>query len=110
MEWTKDPTSTPKVVNLARLFSPQSFLTAIKEVCSQQHHLELNKLNVLTTVTKKDVASIDAPAREGQLCATHAQRCPVFQQLIPLTKAPAAFQHMRACGLCICREVLEPTV
>ncbi|CDJ62015.1 hypothetical protein ENH_00001340 [Eimeria necatrix] len=76
MEWTKDPTSTPKVVNLARLFSPQSFLTAIKEVCSQQHHLELNKLNVLTTVTKKDVASIDAPAREGQLCATHAQRCP----------------------------------
>ena len=65
-EWTKDPSSTPKVVNLSRLFSPQSFLTAITEVCSQQHHLELNKLNVLTTVTKKDVASIDAAAREGQ--------------------------------------------
>ena len=28
-EWTKDPSSTPKVVNLSRLFSPQSFLTAI---------------------------------------------------------------------------------
>ena len=65
-EWTKEPTATPKVVNLARLFSPQSFLTAVKEDCSQQHHLELNKLNVLTTVTKKDVNSIDAPAREGQ--------------------------------------------
>lgn len=64
-EWTKDPTSPPKVVDLSRLFSPQSFLTAIKEVCSQQHQLELNKLNVFTTVTKKDPASVEAAARDG---------------------------------------------
>ncbi|XP_026191394.1 dynein beta chain, ciliary [Cyclospora cayetanensis] len=85
-EWTKDPSSTPKVVNLSRLFNPQSFLTAIKEVCSQQHHLELNKLSVVTTVSKKDVASIDAPAREGKSGASvEATRddnsvyiCPVY--------------------------------
>ncbi|PFH34573.1 dynein heavy chain family protein [Besnoitia besnoiti] len=64
-DWTKDPLSVPKVVDLSKLFNPQSFLTAIKEVASQQHQLELNKLTILTTVTKKDVASVEAAARDG---------------------------------------------
>ncbi|PHJ22964.1 dynein heavy chain family protein [Cystoisospora suis] len=64
-EWTREPTSIPKVVDLSKLFNPQSFLTAIKEVTSQQHQLELNKLTIVTSVTKKDVASVEAPARDG---------------------------------------------
>ncbi|CBZ52391.1 hypothetical protein NCLIV_021800 [Neospora caninum Liverpool] len=64
-EWTKDPLTIPKVVDLSKLFNPQSFLTAIKEVASQQHQLELNKLVIVTAVTKKDVASVDAAARDG---------------------------------------------
>ncbi|KAF4642858.1 dynein heavy chain family protein [Toxoplasma gondii] len=64
-EWTKEPLTLPKVVDLSKLFSPQSFLTAVKEVASQQHQLELNKLVIVTAVTKKDVSSVDAAARDG---------------------------------------------
>ena len=64
-DWIADPLSVPRVVDVARLFSPQSFLTAIKQVCCQQQHLELDKLQVLTEVSKRDVRQVDAAAKEG---------------------------------------------
>ena len=64
-EWTNDPTRIPKVVDLSKLFNPQSFLTAIKQTCCQQQKLELDKLTVVTEVTKKERNQIDAPARDG---------------------------------------------
>lgn len=64
-DWIADPLNVPKVVDLSRLFNPQSFLTAIKQVCCQQQHLELDKLQVFTDVTKRDVKQIDIAAREG---------------------------------------------
>lgn len=64
-EWLGDPTNVPKVVDVSKLFNPQSFLTAIKQVCCQQQKLELDKLQVFTEVTKKDTKQIDSTAREG---------------------------------------------
>eukprot|EP00921_Rhytidocystis_pertsovi_P023460 GHVQ01037522.1.p1 GENE.GHVQ01037522.1~~GHVQ01037522.1.p1 ORF type:complete len:390 (-),score=46.29 GHVQ01037522.1:403-1572(-) len=65
VEWTNEPCTIPKVVNLAMLFNPQSFLTAVKQVTSQQQSLELNKLIIVTDVTKRDPKSLEANARDG---------------------------------------------
>jgi len=64
-DWVADPHNIPKIVDIAKLFNPQSFLTAIKQLCCQQQQLELDKLQVYTEVTKRDVKQIDSPAREG---------------------------------------------
>lgn len=65
-DWTNDPISIPKVVDISRLFNPQSFLTAIKQVSCQANQYELNKLAVVTDVTKKmEAKGIDAAARDG---------------------------------------------
>lgn len=44
--WKEEPTQIPKVVFLNRLFNPQSFLTAIKQVYSRAYKAELNKLTI----------------------------------------------------------------
>lgn len=64
-DWCADPLNIPKVVDIAKLFNPQSFLTAIKQLCCQQQQLELDKLQVFTEVTKRDVKQVDAAARDG---------------------------------------------
>jgi dynein heavy chain len=64
-DWTREPASIPVVTNIAYLFNPQSFLTAIMQTTSQKYKLELDKLFVLTDVTRKTVSEIDAPPREG---------------------------------------------
>jgi len=64
-DWIADPMSIPKVVDISKLFNPQSFLTAIKQLTCQQQSLELDKLQVFTEVTKRDVKNIDTAAREG---------------------------------------------
>merc|ERR1719277_1726536 len=64
-EWINDPLNIPKVVDIAKLFNPQSFLTAIKQLCCQQQQLELDKLDVFTEVTKRDVKQVDSHARDG---------------------------------------------
>merc|ERR1719335_1660613 len=64
-EWINDPLNIPKVVDISKLFNPQSFLTAIKQICCQQQQLELDKLQVFTEVTKRDAKGIDAAARDG---------------------------------------------
>merc|ERR1719387_1748288 len=64
-DWVADPLSIPKVTDISKLFNPQSFLTAIKQICCQTQGLELDKLQVFTDVTKRDVRQIDSAAREG---------------------------------------------
>merc|ERR1719456_192608 len=62
-EWIADPMNIPKVVDVSKLFNPQSFLTAIKQLCCQVQQLELNKLAVYTEVTKRDVKSVEQHAK-----------------------------------------------
>jgi len=64
-DWTNDPLSIPKVVDIAKLFNPQSFLTAIKQLCCQQQGLELDKLQVFTEVTKREVKQVEGHSKEG---------------------------------------------
>jgi len=64
-DWVNDPLQIPKATDIARLFNPQSFLTAIKQLCCQTQGLELDKLQVYTDVTKKEIKQIDAHAKEG---------------------------------------------
>lgn len=65
-EWVADPLNIPKVVDVAKLFNPQSFLTAIMQrACQEQQGLELNKLQVYTEVTKREPKQIDSASRDG---------------------------------------------
>merc|ERR1719355_250633 len=64
-DWTNDPLNIPKVADVSKLFNPQSFLTAIKQLCCQVQQLELNKLQVFTEVTKRDVKQCEQHAKEG---------------------------------------------
>jgi dynein heavy chain len=63
--WKDEPSNMPKCVNIARLFNPQSYLTAIQQYMSQRNQWELNKLYIITDVTKRTEADLDGPAREG---------------------------------------------
>jgi len=60
-----NPTSIPNVVNISYLFNPQSFLTAIMQTASRKNNLELDKLSIITDVTKKNIDDIDEAARDG---------------------------------------------
>ncbi|CAE8597984.1 unnamed protein product [Polarella glacialis] len=64
-DWVNDPLNIPKVVDISRLFNPQSFLTAIKQLCCQTQGLELDKLQVFTDVTKREPKQVDAAAKDG---------------------------------------------
>merc|ERR1712066_332186 len=63
-DWINDPLNIPKVVDISKLFNPQSFLTAIKQLCCQTQGLELDKLQVFTDVTKRDISMVDSAAKE----------------------------------------------
>ena len=52
-DWVASPTDTPVVTWLPGLFNPPSFLTAIMQIAAQTQSLELDKLTLLTDVTKK---------------------------------------------------------
>merc|ERR1719450_680699 len=60
-----DNLNIPKVVDISKLFNPQSFLTAVMQLCCQTQGLELDKLQVYTEVTKRDVKQVDAHSKEG---------------------------------------------
>jgi len=64
-EWINDPLNIPKVVDVAKLFNPQSFLTAIKQLCCQNQGLELDKLQVFTEVTKKEPKQMETACKDG---------------------------------------------
>jgi len=49
-QWKEDPTRIPNVTFLNRLFNPQSFLTAIKQVYSREKKAELNRLYIQTDI------------------------------------------------------------
>jgi len=68
-DWINDPLNIPKVVDISRLFNPQSFLTAIKQLCCQNQKLELDKLQVFTEVTKKEPKQVDAMSKDGAFCS-----------------------------------------
>ena len=63
--WVDNPTSIPPVVNVAYLFNPQSFLTAVMQTAARRNNLELDKLAIVTDVTRKSIDDIDEPARDG---------------------------------------------
>lgn len=63
--WKDDPNVIPKVTMLNRLFNPQSFLTAIKQVVGRRNQWELNKINIQTDVLKKSIEEIDSQPKEG---------------------------------------------
>lgn len=60
-----DPLNIPKVVMISRLFNPQSFLTAIKQIIGRKTQQELNSLYIATEITKKTVEEIDSAAKDG---------------------------------------------
>jgi dynein heavy chain len=63
--WTAD-LSLPKVTWVAGLFNAQAFLTAVMQVTARRNELPLDRLTVLTDVTKKMTADeIEAPSRDG---------------------------------------------
>merc|ERR1711966_502661 len=63
--WTEDPLTIPIVTQLAYLFNPQSFLTAIMQITAQKNKMELDKLVILTGVTRKQTEELENRARDG---------------------------------------------
>lgn len=64
--WKENPEGIPKVTFLNRMFNPQSFLTAIKQINARTKAQELNKLYIQTNILKKMYWEADlAPPREG---------------------------------------------
>jgi dynein heavy chain len=64
--WKENPQNIPGVTFINRLFNPQSFLTATKQVYSKEKQAELNKLNIQTDVLKKLYWEADLPpVKEG---------------------------------------------
>ena len=65
-EWQNNPVDIPKVTNLALLYNPQSFLTAICQVTAQKNQWELDKLVTWTDVTKKmSIEEVEGVCRDG---------------------------------------------
>jgi len=64
--WKEDPTKTPNVTFVNRLFNPKSYLTAIKQEYCRATKNELNALTIFTDVTKKLYWETDLPPlKEG---------------------------------------------
>jgi dynein heavy chain len=65
-QWKDDPAKKPVVTFINRLFNPQSFLTAIKQVYCRETEQELNALTIFTDVLKKYYWETDLPpSKEG---------------------------------------------
>ena len=65
-DWAGSPLDTPVVTWLPGLFNPQSFLTAIMQITAQANNLELDKLTLLTDITKRiSPEEFTTPAKEG---------------------------------------------
>mmetsp|Transcript_22422 Transcript_22422/g.30704 ORF Transcript_22422/g.30704 Transcript_22422/m.30704 type:complete len:1916 (+) Transcript_22422:3-5750(+) len=65
-DWVGNPLDTPMVTWISGLFNPQSFLTAVMQTTAQAQSLELDKLTLLTEVTKKMASEeFSAAAKDG---------------------------------------------
>lgn len=65
-EWSGMAPDLPLVLWLPGFFNPQSFLTAILQIAARKNSLELEKLTVMTDITKRSMEAVDAPSRDGQ--------------------------------------------
>merc|ERR1712224_571892 len=65
VRWTDEPTSIPVVTDLSLFFNPQSFLTSIMQVTAQTQQKELDKLTIMTDVTRKQPDEIETAVRDG---------------------------------------------
>jgi dynein heavy chain len=63
--WVEEPLNIPNVTQLSYLFNPQSFLTAIMQITAQRNQKELDKLMIMTDVTRKTPETIDSKAKDG---------------------------------------------
>jgi dynein heavy chain len=65
-EWIGYPAEMPKVVWISGLFNPQCFLTAVMQITSHAQGLELDKLTLVTELTKDTQAEdVTVAARDG---------------------------------------------
>ncbi len=64
-QWIGNPMEVPRTTWISGLFNPQSFLTAIMQVTSQKNSLELDKIVIVTDVTKWTPEADFAPSRDG---------------------------------------------
>jgi dynein heavy chain len=64
-DWAAAPMDVPKVTWLGGLVNPQSFLTAIRQQTAQRQQLELDRLTIMTEMTKRTPEEVDAPSRDG---------------------------------------------
>jgi dynein heavy chain len=65
-DWVSAPLDVPMTTWLPGLFNPQSFLTAVMQITAQAQSLELDKLTLITDMTKKLTAEdFTTPAKEG---------------------------------------------
>jgi len=51
--WKEDPAKEPYITFINRLYNPNSFLTAVRQVTARRDTLELNKLYIQTEVQKR---------------------------------------------------------
>ncbi|RHY34017.1 hypothetical protein DYB32_001198 [Aphanomyces invadans] len=65
-EWSSSASELPLVIWISGLFNPQSFLTAILQSMAKKNSVELDKLQIVTDITKRMLDSLDAPSRDGQ--------------------------------------------
>uniref|UniRef100_A0A7S3YCK6 Uncharacterized protein n=1 Tax=Lotharella globosa TaxID=91324 RepID=A0A7S3YCK6_9EUKA len=63
--WCDEPTSIPVVTDLSLCFNPQSFLTSIMQVTAQTQQKELDKLTIMTDVTRKQPEEVETAVRDG---------------------------------------------
>lgn len=65
-DWSGAPTDMPVVTWISGLFNPQSFLTAVMQATAQTHGHALDKLTLVTDLTKKLLAEeITTAAKDG---------------------------------------------
>ena len=64
--WKEVPDKEPAITFINRLYNPQSFLTAVKQIMSREKAIELNRLYIVTEIQKKMYWEVnDLQKREG---------------------------------------------
>ncbi|KDO33137.1 hypothetical protein SPRG_01949 [Saprolegnia parasitica CBS 223.65] len=65
-EWAGVGAEIPIAIWLPGFFNPQSFLTAVLQTTAKKTSVELDKLSIVTDITKRTLDALDAPSRDGQ--------------------------------------------
>jgi dynein heavy chain len=65
-DWAGSPQDAPPVMWISGMFNPQSFLTAVMQVTAQAQGLELDRLTLVTEVTRRVVVEeVSAASKDG---------------------------------------------